>query len=250
MIQGTSNLISLIEKENIIDIAINKIEEIKQIILIKNEQKLKLKIKELDKYINSLKEFYKKYDDLSESELFEPIKHLRVEKENGSDLEKKEKDKIETENRKRKKVRDILFSPLYDLSEYAISSLEGVFRVFDLLEQNELHILGEAGMGKTHVSFNIFENQIVNKKEPAIFILAKEIYTDQNLENQLKDNFSIPVDWTFDDFLGALEINARVHKVKIPIIIDGLNESTYWNSVWKNGLEKFILKLKHKKENC
>lgn len=99
-------------------------------------------------------------------------------------------------------------------------------------------------MGKTHVSFNIYENQIVNQKEPAIFILAKEIYTDQNLENQLKDNFSIPVDWTFDDFLGALEINARVHKVKIPIIIDGLNESTHWNSIWKNGLEKFILKLK------
>jgi hypothetical protein len=232
------------KKENIIDIAINKIEEIKQIILIKDEQKLKLKIKELDKYINSLREFYKKYDDLSESDLCEPIKHLRIEKENGLDLDKKEKDKIETENRKRKKVRDILFSPLYDLSEYAISSLEGVFRVFDLLEQNELHISGEAGMGKTHVSFNIFENQIVNKKEPAIFILAKEIYTDQNLENQLKDNFSIPVDWTFDDFLGALEINARVYKVKIPIIIDGLNESTYWNSVWKNGLEKFILKLK------
>ncbi|WP_151947679.1 NACHT domain-containing protein [Aliarcobacter butzleri] len=232
------------EKENIIDIAINKIEEIKQIILIKDEQKLKLKIKELDKYINSLKEFYKKYDDLSESDLCEPIKHFRVEKENSADLEKKEKEKIETENRKRKKVRDILFSPLYDLSEYAISSLEGVFRVFDLLEQNELHISGEAGMGKTHVSFNIFENQILNQKEPAIFILAKEIYTDQNLENQLKDNFSIPVDWTFDDFLGALEISARVYKVKIPIIIDGLNESTHWNSVWKNGLEKFILKLK------
>lgn len=47
-----------------------------------------------------------------------------------------------------------------------------------------------------------------------------------------------------DDFLGALEINARVHKVKIPIIIDGLNESTHWNSIWKNDLEKFILKLK------
>ncbi|QKF65968.1 hypothetical protein AVENP_0394 [Arcobacter venerupis] len=232
------------EKESIIVIAINKLDEIKEIISIKNEQKLKAKIKEFEEYISALSEFYKKYDDLSESNLCEPIKHLRIEKENGSDLDKKEKDKIETENRKRKKVRDILFSPLYDLSEYAISSLEGIFRVFDLLEQNEVHISGKAGMGKTHVSFNIFKNQIVNQKEPAIFILAKEIYTDQSLENQLKDNFSMPVDWTFDDFLGALEISARVYKVKIPIIIDGLNESTHWNSVWKNGLEKFILKLK------
>lgn len=224
------------DKENIIETAINKFNDIKEIILIKNEQKLKTKIKELKEYISSLREFYKEYDDLTESDLCEPIKHIRI--------EKKEKDKIEEENRKRKKARDILFSPLYDLSEYAISSLEGVFRIFDLLNQNELHISGEAGMGKTHVSFNIYENQIVNQKEPAIFILAKDIYTDQNLENQLKDNFSIPVDWSFDDFLDALEISARVYKAKIPIIIDGLNESTHWNSVWKNGLEKLILKLK------
>ena len=232
------------DKENIIDIAINKLDEIKRIISTKNEQKLKDKIKELEKYISSIRDFYNKYDDLSESDLCEPIKHIRIEKENGSDLDKKDKDKIETENIKRKKVRDILFSPLYDLSEYAISSLEGVFRVFNLLEQNELHISGEAGMGKTHVSFNIYENLIVKQEKPAIFILAKEIYTEQSLENQLKDNFSIPVNWSFDDFLGALEISARVHKVKIPIIIDGLNESAHWNSVWKNGLEKFILKLK------
>uniref|UniRef100_UPI003A92C56A hypothetical protein n=1 Tax=Halarcobacter sp. TaxID=2321133 RepID=UPI003A92C56A len=224
------------DKENIIEIAINKLEEIKKIISIKNEQKLKAKINEFEEYINSLKEFHKKYDDLSESDLCEPIKHIKIEKD--------DKDKIEEENRKRKKVRDILFSPLYDLSEYTISSLEGVFRIFNLLDENELHISGEAGMGKTHVSFNIYENLIVHQKEPAIFILAKDIYTNQSLENQLKDNFSIPVDWSFDDFLGALEISARVYKVKIPIIIDGLNESTHWNSVWKNGLEKFILKLK------
>ena len=99
-------------------------------------------------------------------------------------------------------------------------------------------------MGKTHVSFNIYENQIINQKEPAIFIFAKEICTEENLENQLKNILSIPTDWSFDDFLGALEISARVYKVKIPIIIDGLNESTHWSSVWKNGLEKFILKLK------
>lgn len=138
-------------------------------------------------------------------------------------------------------------NPFYNFNftfNSAVNSLEWCFNVFDLLNENELHISGDAGMGKTHVSFNIYENQIINQKEPAIFILAKDIYTEENLENQLKNILSIPTDWSFDDFLGALEISARVYKVKIPIIIDGLNESTHWSSVWKNGLEKFILKLK------
>lgn len=126
----------------------------------------------------------------------------------------------------------------------AVSSLEWCFKVFELLDENELHISGDAGMGKTHVSFNIYEDQIINQEEPAIFIFAKEISIEDNLENQLKNILSIPTDWSFDDFLGALEICARVYKVKIPIIIDGLNESTHWSSVWKNGLEKFILKVK------
>jgi len=69
------------DKENIIEIAISKLDEIKEIILIKDEQKLKSKIKEVGEYIKFLKDFYKKYDDLSESDLCEPQKHNRIEKE-------------------------------------------------------------------------------------------------------------------------------------------------------------------------
>lgn len=101
-------------------------------------------------------------------------------------------------------------------------------------------------MGKTHVSFNIYEDQIVHQKQSAIFIFAKDITTNCPLEEQLKDNLGIPTGWSFDDFLGALEVSARINKVKIPIIIDGLNESEYWNKVWKNGLDKLIRKIEQK----
>lgn len=236
------------DKDNIIEVAINKLSWIKQSILNKDENDLKDRIKEFDEYINTLRGFLQGYNKLTESDLCNPIKHTREEYEavqgNESALSKEELEEIKKENKKRSKVRDILFAPLYALDEYAISSLENCFRVFELLNQNELHISGNAGMGKTHISFNIYEDQVINQKQPAIFVFAKDIDTEQKLESQLKNNFDVPADWSFDDFLGALEITARVNKTKLPIIIDGLNESTHWNSVWKNGLENLIIKLK------
>lgn len=148
------------------------------------------------------------------------------------------------ENRKRNEVKDILFEPL-NVMDDAVHALKRCLKLFELLIQNELHISGDAGMGKTHISFSIYEDQIKNQNQPAIFIFAKDITTNLSLESQLKDNFDVPADWSFDDFLSALEVTAKVHKVRVPIIIDGLNESVYWQTVWKNGLENLIIKLKN-----
>lgn len=219
---------------------------IEKTILKKDDLELRNKTNKLSIYIESIKKICNDYSNLDKSPLCKPIQlfSYTVKELLKMDNMHEVVDELVENNAPINKIREILFSPLSILSNDIMKPLESFLNLLQLRELNEFHIVGKAGMGKTHVSFNIFENLILNQKKPAIFIFAKDIYTDQNLENQLKDNFSIPVDWSFDDFLGALEISARVHKVKIPIIIDGLNESTHWNSVWKNGLEKFILKLK------
>jgi hypothetical protein len=266
------------DKNEIIENGICKLQEIKSLILNKDEKGLKNKLNELEEYVKYIWDFYKEYDNLTKSDLCKPIGHLRdelselpmPEKETDkkwfdiikgyfgeifnkkekiihqSPLLKRESGEIKNENKKRSKARDILFGPLYALNEYAIPSLEWCLKVFELIDQNEFHISGEAGMGKTHISFNIYEDQIVNQKQPAIFVFAKDISTNQTLENQLKESFSVPTNWSFDDFLGALNIAAKVNKTKIPIIIDGLNESAHWDSVWENGLENLIIKIKQK----
>jgi hypothetical protein len=255
----------LIDKNEIIDNGISKLHGIRSLVLNKNGGVLKNKRNELEEYINDLWDFCKEYDKLTKSGLCKPIEHLRTDQEElstqnkevgkqwfdifkklykkivqkkekqiyQSTSHKKESDEIKKENNKRSSARDILFEPLYALKEYAIPSLDWCLKVFELIEQNELHISGGAGMGKTHISFNIYEDQIKIQKQPAIFVFAKDISTEQVLENQLKVNFDVPADWSFNDFLGALNVTAKVNKTKIPIIIDGLNESTYWNSVWK-----------------
>ncbi len=266
------------DKFDVIENGIKKLEELKQLTLCKDEVNLKNKIKEFEMYSDTLENFRREYDKLVGSKICDPIKPLKEELEEEDSvasekirvnpinkifnffrvlffeekseerikmpLLKKVPEEIQKENRKRREVADILFGPRYSLKEYAASSLEYSFKVFELLYQNELHISGEAGMGKTHVSFNIYEDQIINQKQPAIFIFAKDINADNSLEGQLKDSLDIPTDWSFDDFLGALEIAAKVNKTKIPIIIDGLNESTYCDTIWRTGLERLILKIK------
>lgn len=265
----------LADKENIIQLGIDKLLELKDIILSKDEKILQSKVEEFKEYIRELHDFYQEYKKLTKSDLCKPIEYLREEfeeykpaaeelkksrfdkfkglfkkeeirKNQPKILTKEESEEINKENKKRSDAKDIFFGALYALEEYAISSLEWCFNVFELLDQNELHIFGDAGMGKTHISFNIYEDQIENQKQPALFIFAKNISSDQSLENQLKDYFGIPTDWSFDDFLGALEVTAKVNKTKIPIIIDGLNESTYWDTIWKNNLENLIIKIKKK----
>ncbi|MCT7545266.1 hypothetical protein N5T80_02920 [Aliarcobacter cryaerophilus] len=219
--------------------------EIEKTILKKDDLELRNKTNKLSKYIESIKEICKNYKNLDESKLCKPIQLFSYSPKELLEMGNINQvlEELDKKNAPINELRSIFFSPLSILNNI-IQPLESFLNILQLREKSEFHISGEAGMGKTHVSFNIYENLILNQKEPAIFIFAKDIYTDQNLENQLKDNFSIPVDWSFDNFLGALEISARVYKVKIPIIIDGLNESTHWNSVWKNGLENFISKLK------
>lgn len=263
-------------KDKIIEQGIYKLQEIKKLILSKNEIELINRIEEFAKYTDELKDFLQKYYSLTESDLCKPLEYLRDEHEGHqepkkeenkywfdkikklfkkvflrketeeyqSHLPKKETEETRKENQKRTEARDILFGPLYSLKEYAIPSLEWCLKPFELLSQSELHISGEAGMGKTHISFSIYEDQIKNQNQPAIFVFAKDISTDLSLENQLKDNFGVPADWSFDDFLNALEISAKVNKTRIPIIIDGLNESAHWNSVWNSGLENLIIKVK------
>jgi len=262
------------DKGDVIEQGINKLNEIKQSILEKDERGLENKIIDYKRYIGDLRDFYNEYDDLSESDLCKPISYVRDNQEElplqDQKVDRKWFDIIERrfskfflknkkreyriplqkkeseENRKRKQARDVLFKPLYALDEYAISSLKSCLEVFEIIDENELHISGNAGMGKTHVSFNIYKDLIINQNQPAIFIFAKDIGGNDVLENQLKSIFGVSADWSFDDFLSALNVAAKANRIKIPIIIDGLNESLYWNSVWKDGLENLIIKIKQK----
>ncbi len=68
-------------KSDIIEDGINKLKELKQLVLNKDEVNLKIKIKEFEIYIKTLWYFYNEYDRLTDSKLCKPINYLREERE-------------------------------------------------------------------------------------------------------------------------------------------------------------------------
>ncbi|WP_157782508.1 NACHT domain-containing protein [Virgibacillus halodenitrificans] len=106
---------------------------------------------------------------------------------------------------------------------------------------SSVHVFGNAGYGKTHLAANIC-NTLIKKNLPAIFISGKSIIDSQTLPKQLKTLLDIPPAYSWRDFLDALNSAGKAFHVKIPIVIDGLNEVRDLDVV-KSGLQSLTYEI-------
>ena len=111
-----------------------------------------------------------------------------------------------------------------------------------LINQPDLNILGDAGIGKTHIACNICDDRL-NTGLPALFIRGSHFTGDLPIEEQLRNILDIPSSYSWNDFLQALSAAAEAYYTRIPLVIDGLNESTHngaFSGVWKLGLKGLV----------
>ncbi|MER3317325.1 MAG: hypothetical protein RIB79_03470 [Allomuricauda sp.] len=184
-------------------------------------------IEDILAYKKELIEFYTGYSAFKDQDQT-PSFHWDTEKEEKEESVKKEM----------KKWREIVFGPYFTLRNYMDAYL-AIFHCLEYRHLNEVHISGGASKGKTHLAANIVEHQISNDK-PALFIFGKNFRTNRPLKEQLKELLDLPSDWSFTDFLGALNVSGRVNNTKAVLLIDGLNESIHWKSIWGINLEMLI----------
>ena len=114
-----------------------------------------------------------------------------------------------------------------------------------LINQPDLNILGDAGIGKTHITCNICDSRL-EAGLPALFIPANCFTSDQSIQEQLRGVLGISPSYGWDDFLQALSTAAEVYHTRIPLIIDGLNESTHngaFSNVWRLRLKGLIQEI-------
>lgn len=118
------------------------------------------------------------------------------------------------------------------------------------INHSELNILGDAGVGKTHIACYICDERL-NTGLPALFIRGIRFTSDQSIEEQLRSILDIPPSYSWNDFLQALSAAAEAYHTRIPLVIDGLNESTHngaFSNVWRSqlkGLVQEIAKMKN-----
>lgn len=146
------------------------------------------------------------------------------------------------------KINEITTAPLNITSNF-INVLYFFIKRLEDSKNVDLHILGDAGVGKTHIANHICFNRL-NNGFPALIISGRKFTTNLPVGEQLKQILDIPSKYSLENFLDSLETAAKVYNVRIPLIIDGLNESTYNNafsSIWKNYLSGFVEEIKQRK---
>ena len=114
-----------------------------------------------------------------------------------------------------------------------------------LINESDLHILGDAGIGKTHIACNICDDRLKNGL-PALFVRGNLFTTEQPIEAQLRTILDIPPSYSWHDFLQALSAAAEAYHTRIPLIIDGLNESVHngtFSKVWELGLKGLVQEI-------
>ncbi|HWZ23395.1 MAG TPA: ATP-binding protein [Cytophagaceae bacterium] len=100
-------------------------------------------------------------------------------------------------------------------------------------------LLGEAGIGKTHLLCDFTEKQIKNNI-PAIIVLGQQLQTiDDPLQSIVTE---LRLTLSSKAFLRRLNAIAKVRNQRILIVVDAINEGD--RKGWRQGFQKFLSTLK------
>lgn len=108
-----------------------------------------------------------------------------------------------------------------------------------------LHFLGDPAKGKTHLSADI-AYRFNSREKPVIFLTGDKFNNEKYITEAIQKNLDIPNQYSIDDFIQALDTYGSIIKSKVPLIIDGLNETTFnksFSPIWQSHLKSFIKKI-------
>ncbi|MDD3490185.1 MAG: hypothetical protein PHR62_09905 [Paludibacter sp.] len=123
------------------------------------------------------------------------------------------------------------------------NEIDNVKYYLQLYSQKYIHVFGSAGYGKTNLACSVCM-KCLNNKIPALLILGSNIKEHSSPQDQILASLDLKNDYSFSELLFALNELGRLKEQKIPIIIDGLNESVPTASIWKEALADIIYDIK------
>ena len=211
--------------ESLQDTLMNTIVQLEQVIDFLNEKRLsKAQAIDWGSLLARLKEALDTYETVANKSGISKIRCI---------------DKREKRGRVLYKVRSIVHGPSSLIANLLDDFFHSAMKLCELINQTELNIFGDARIGKTHIACNICDQRL-KVELPALFIRGICFTSDQPIEEQLRRILDIPLSYSWNDFLKALSAAAKAYHTRIPLIIDGLNESTHngaFSNVWEVGLK-------------
>jgi hypothetical protein len=135
------------------------------------------------------------------------------------------------------------------LAAVLADSFSDFTRVLRAVTRSNLNILGGPGVGKTHLVSHVVDERI-RRELPAILVPGSRFMSQQPISQQLLQMLDIPANYSWDDFLSALDCSAQAYGTRVPLVIDGLNEaiaSGTLSEIWKRELPVLINQIKQLK---
>lgn len=138
-------------------------------------------------------------------------------------------------------IKDIIFSG----AERRVRSVE---YALSLRVDDYFPVFAQAGFGKTHFACAI-ASKLLNRELPVLFVAGSRFRHYARPQDAFLKLFEVDGKLTFDELLGAMDSLAACYSgARMPIIIDGLNESFPGDAAWKEDLPlliEAIRKTKH-----
>lgn len=113
------------------------------------------------------------------------------------------------------------------------------------LIKKDFSIFAEAGFGKTHLACSI-ANNMLERNLPVLFLMGSQFRNCNSCDSKLMEVLGLLANSTIDDVLDALSFIGEVYGCKLPIIIDGLNESAPNENRWKDELPPLKRKIRER----
>lgn len=114
-------------------------------------------------------------------------------------------------------------------------SKENLYSFLMLLNRRIFHVFAKPGYGKTHLACSLADNML-KRNMPVLFLMGSSFRNCHSVQSLLLEKLNLNGSMTFSDMLDCLDFLAKVHHCKLPIIIDGLNETAPKEERWKEEL--------------
>jgi hypothetical protein len=159
---------------------------------------------------------------------------------------------VKGEKKEEKYARDeaarIVREPIGYATEIA-EQFSAAARLLESISRSNINIVGGPGVGKTHLVAHIVDDRR-KAALPAVLIPGSRFISTQQISQQLLSMLHIPANYSWDDFLSALDSCAQSYRTRIPLIIDGLNETRAngaISDIWKLELPALIKQIEQVK---
>jgi hypothetical protein len=134
------------------------------------------------------------------------------------------------------------FRSVINESDSVLTQLWGAAFAVDNFKRGYVHVLADAGFGKTHLTAHIASSRTA-RDLPTILLLGEQFGKDMTIEARIRQICDIPPEYSWDQFVSALEACASACRCRVVILIDALNEAVPVD-LWRQQLVGFMTSVR------